>query len=46
MVDGEHWEYGRTLTRSRFGVVHPANSDRLRRRIDVFVKILPIDGSN
>ncbi|KAF2033496.1 cytochrome P450 [Setomelanomma holmii] len=45
VVDGEHWKHGRALMRGSFEVVHLANFDRLRAHVDVFINLLPKDGS-
>ncbi|KAH6431646.1 hypothetical protein HBI14_031820 [Parastagonospora nodorum] len=45
VVDGERWKHARALMRPSFEVVHLANFDRLRRHVDVFMDLLPMDGS-
>jgi cytochrome P450 len=45
VVDGPHWKHGRALIRSSFDVVHVANMERLRKHTDVFLNLLPVDGS-
>lgn len=45
VVDGEHWKHGRALMRSSFEVVHLANFDRLRTHVEVFMGLLPRDGT-
>jgi hypothetical protein len=45
VVDGSHWKHGRALIRSSFDVVHIANMERLRKHTDVFLDLLPKDGS-
>ncbi|EAT90900.2 hypothetical protein SNOG_01251 [Parastagonospora nodorum SN15] len=45
VVDGERWKHARALMRPSFEVVHLANFDRLRKHVDVFMDLLPMDGS-
>jgi cytochrome P450 len=45
VVDGPRWKHGRALIRSSFDVVHVANMERLRKHTDVFLDLLPVDGS-
>jgi hypothetical protein len=45
VVDEEHWKQGRELMKSSFEVVHLANFDRLRRHVDIFMKMLHTDDS-
>jgi cytochrome P450 len=45
VVDGPHWKHGRALMRPSFDVVHLANMERLRKHTDIFLGLLPQDGS-
>lgn len=45
VVDGERWKHARALMRPSFEVVHLANFGRLRRHVDVFMDLLPVDGA-
>ena len=45
VVDGPHWKHGRRMMRSSFDTVHIANLDRLRKHVQVFLDLIPRDGS-
>ena len=45
VVDGERWKHARALMRPSFEVVHLANFERLEKYTDMFMKLLPEDGT-
>ncbi|KAF2009398.1 cytochrome P450 [Aaosphaeria arxii CBS 175.79] len=45
VVDGPHWQHGRSLIRSSFDIVHIANFARLEKHVQRMMELLPTDGS-
>ncbi|KAL8722589.1 MAG: hypothetical protein Q9225_000945 [Loekoesia sp. 1 TL-2023] len=45
VVDGSLWSHARALIRPSFDLVHIANLDTLCRHVDLFMTLLPRDGS-